>query len=114
VGPCDTKLDCLMQLVQMITREPFFNQLRTQEQLAYGLGIFSWIGYGITSFVIIMYTEENKHTADFVDKRIEQFRAGMSELVSKLSNDEFTAVRESLVANKRLRDRSLSEEVDRN
>ncbi|KAH8338656.1 hypothetical protein KR059_011100, partial [Drosophila kikkawai] len=114
VGPCDTKLDCLMGLVMMITGEPFFNQLRTQEQLGYSLGIFPWLGYGIMAFVITINTQENKHTADFVEKRIEQFRAGMSELVSKLSNDEFAAVRESLVGNKRLRDHSLDEEVGRN
>lgn len=114
VGPCDLKLECLMDLVELIVEEPLFNQLRTQEQLGYSLGIYQRIGYGIMAFVITINTQETKHTADYVERRIETFRAGMSELVSKLSDDEFTSVRETLRSGKRLGDTSLDEEVMRN
>ncbi|XP_016999261.2 nardilysin isoform X1 [Drosophila takahashii] len=114
IGPCDLKLECLMDLIELIVEEPFFNQLRTQEQLGYSLGIHQRIGYGVMAFVITINTQETKHKAEYVERRIEAFRSRMSELVSQMSNEEFKNIQETLISGKRLGDTSLDEEVMRN
>ncbi|XP_037722249.1 nardilysin [Drosophila subpulchrella] len=114
IGPSDLKLECLMDLIELIVEEPFFNQLRTQEQLGYSLGIHQRIGYGIMAFVITINTQETKHRAEYVEQRIEAFRSQMSELVSQMSDTEFKNVQDTLISGKRLGDTSLDEEVMRN
>ncbi|XP_041450144.1 nardilysin [Drosophila obscura] len=114
IGPSDLKLECLMDLVELIVEEPFFNQLRTQEQLGYSLGIHQRIGYGVLAYVITINTQETKHSADYVERRMEAFRSCIPDLVSQLTEIEFNDVRETLISSKRLGDTSLDEEVMRN
>ncbi|XP_017048682.1 nardilysin [Drosophila ficusphila] len=114
IGPNDLKVECLMDLVELIVEEPLFNQLRTQEQLGYSLGISQRIGYGVIAFLIFIVTQETKHKADFVEQRIEAFRSRMSELVSQMSEEDFNDIREILISSKKLGDTSLDEEVMRN
>ncbi|XP_016977512.1 nardilysin [Drosophila rhopaloa] len=114
IGPSDLKLECLMDLIELIVEEPFFNQLRTQEQLGYSLGIHQRIGFGVMAFLITINTQETKHKAEYVEQRIEAFRSRMSELVSQMSDMEFQNIRETLIGGKRLGDTSLDEEVMRN
>ncbi|XP_017080155.1 nardilysin [Drosophila eugracilis] len=114
IGPSDLKLECIMDLVELIVEEPFFNQLRTQEQLGYSLGIHQRIGYGVMAFVITINTQETKHKADYVEERLETFRSRMSDLVSQMSDEEFQGIRDTLISGKRLGDTSLDEEVMRN
>ncbi|XP_033249666.1 nardilysin-like [Drosophila miranda] len=114
IGPSDLKLECMMDLVELIVEEPFFNQLRTQEQLGYSLSLNQRIGYGVLACVITVNTQETKHSADHVDRRIEAFRSRVPELVAQLSETEFDDVRETLISGKRLGEPSLDEEVMRN
>lgn len=114
IGPSDLKMECIMDLVELIVEEPFFNQLRTQEQLGYSLGIHQRIGYGVLAFLITINTQETKHRADYVEQRIEAFRSRMAELVSQMSDTEFKNIRETLINGKKLGDTSLDEEVLRN
>ncbi|XP_052845822.1 nardilysin [Drosophila gunungcola] len=114
IGPSDLKLECTMDLIELIVEEPFFHQLRTQEQLGYSLGIHQRVGYGVLAFLITINTQETKHKADYVEQRIEAFRSRMSELVSQMSDAEFQTFRETLISGKRLGDNSLDEEVMRN
>ncbi|EDX00054.2 uncharacterized protein Dyak_GE23250 [Drosophila yakuba] len=114
IGPSDLKLECIMDLVELIVEEPFFNQLRTQEQLGYSLGIHQRIGYGVLAFLITINTQETKHRADYVEQRIEAFRSRMAELVLQMSDAEFLNIRETLISGKKLGDTSLDEEVLRN
>ncbi|EDV96470.1 GH16264 [Drosophila grimshawi] len=114
LGPCSIRMECLMDLVDQIVEEPFFNQLRTQEQLGYSLAVYQRIGYGILAYILNINTQENKHRADHVEARLEAFRAGMPELVASLSDQEFDEVRATLINGKKLGDHSLDDEVMRN
>ncbi|ALC44693.1 CG10588 [Drosophila busckii] len=114
IGPSNLRMECLMDLVDLIVEEPFFNQLRTQEQLAYSLGLYQRIGYGIQAFVLNINTQESKHRADFVEGRLEAFRASMPALVRQLSEEEFNQLRDTLVNSKKLGNLSLHDEVMRN
>ncbi|XP_030383741.1 nardilysin, partial [Scaptodrosophila lebanonensis] len=114
IGPSDIRQECLMDLVEMIVEEPLFHQLRTQEQLGYSLSIHQRIGYGVLAFIITVNSQETINRAEYVEQRIEAFRARIPELVQELSDEEFLAVRESLISGKKLADTSLEDEVMRN
>ncbi|KAH8413928.1 hypothetical protein KR009_007834 [Drosophila setifemur] len=114
IGPSNLELECIMDLIELFVEEPFFNQLRTHEQLGYSLGIHQRIGYGILAYVITINTQETKHKAEYVERRIESFRSRIPELLSQMSDDEFTDVRETLIRGKKVGDTSLDEEVMRN
>ncbi|XP_030570603.1 nardilysin isoform X1 [Drosophila novamexicana] len=114
IGPCTLKMECLMDLVDLVVEEPFFNQLRTKEQLGYSLGVYQRIGYGILAYILNINTQENKHTAEHVEARLEAFRSRMPELVAQLTDQEFDEVRETLINGKKLADYSLDDEVMRN
>ncbi|SPP85819.1 nardilysin [Drosophila guanche] len=114
IGPSELKLECMMDLVKLIVEEPFFKQLRTQEQLGYSLSMYQCVGYGVLAFVFAINTQETKHSADYVERRLEAFRSCIPDLVSQLSEIEFNDVRETLISSKRVGDTSLVEEVMRN
>ncbi|XP_017156732.1 nardilysin-like [Drosophila miranda] len=114
MGPGDLKLECLMDLVESIAGEPFYSQLRTQEQLGYSLSLDQDTDYGVLACVMTIITQETKHSADHVDQRIEAFRSRIPGLVAQLSETEFDDVRDTLISRKRRGDSSLDEEVCRN
>lgn len=114
IGPCSLRMECLMDLVDLVVEEPFFNQLRTKEQLGYSLGMYQRIGYGILAYILNINTQENKHKAEHVEERLEAFRAGMPRLIDQLTDEEFDEVRTTLINGKKLADYSLDDEVMRN
>ncbi|KAH8365582.1 hypothetical protein KR093_002263, partial [Drosophila rubida] len=114
IGPATIKMEAMLDLVDLIAEEPFFNQLRTKEQLCYSLGIFQRIGYGIMAYMLIINTQETKFSADYVDKRLEAFRLRVPIIISELTDDEFAQMKEAIVNNKRLGDLGLHDEMMRN
>ncbi|XP_060660228.1 nardilysin [Drosophila nasuta] len=114
IGPATIKMEAMLDLVDLIVEEPFFNQLRTKEQLCYSLGIFQRIGYGIMAYMLIINTQETKFNADYVDKRLEAFRLRVPIIISELSDEEFEQMKDALLNNKRLGDHGLFDEMVRN
>lgn len=114
IGPSNLLLECMMDLVELIVEEPFFSQLRTQEQLGYSLGIHQRIGYGILAYIITINTQETKHKADYVENRIEIFRSRIPEIVFQMSGTEFDNILQTLISGKMMGDTGLDEEVMRN
>lgn len=114
VGPATLKMEAMLDLVDLIAEEPFFNQLRTKEQLCYSLGMFQRISYGIMGYILIINTQETKFQADYVDKRLEAYRLRIPSIVSQMDDEEFDQMRETVINNKRLGDHSLFDEMMRN
>lgn len=114
VGPSSLKVECILELLDLITEEPFFNQLRTKEQLCYSLGIYQRIAYGIQGYMLTINTQETKVKADFVEQRLETFRLSVPQIVENLTQEEYEQFRGSLINMKKLGDTSLDDEVMRN
>ncbi|EDW78671.2 uncharacterized protein Dwil_GK13929 [Drosophila willistoni] len=114
IGPSSLRTECLMDLVEFIVEEPYFNQLRTVEQLGYSLGLYQRVGYGVIAYVMTINTQETKHKSEIVESRIEAFRASIPEIISQLSDEEFYELRETLISTKKLSDVNLDDEASRN
>lgn len=114
IGPASLKMEAMLDLVDLIAEEPFFNQLRTKEQLCYSLGIFQRISYGIMAYMLIINTQETKFQADYVDKRLEAYRLRVPVIINDMDDQEFEQMRETIINNKKLGDHSLFDEMMRN
>ncbi|XP_034244574.1 insulin-degrading enzyme isoform X2 [Thrips palmi] len=97
-GTLSTENNMKLELIAQILKEPFFNILRTKEQL----------GYIVRCSIHRSYTEQglmalvqSSRDPDYVEKRIEAFFAHMNELIRDMDEEEFEKHKEA-VAVKRL------------
>ncbi|KAJ1521592.1 hypothetical protein ONE63_003243 [Megalurothrips usitatus] len=97
-GSLSTENNMKLELIAQILKEPFFNILRTKEQL----------GYIVRCTIHRSYTEQglmalvqSSRDPDYVEKRIEAFFAHMHDLICNMSEEEFEKHKEA-VAIKRL------------
>lgn len=98
----------------MIMEEPLFNQLRTLEQLGYNINCLLRDTFGILGYSITVYTQATKFTTEYVDSRIEEFMKMFNELLTKMTEEEFSHIKESLVKLKQTADIDLTEETAKN
>lgn len=98
----------------MIIEEPLFNTLRTKEQLGYNVYCSIRETYGILGFTITVNAQATKSTTQHVDNRIEEFIKQATNLLEKMSRDDFEETRRDLIKMKQCTDVHLKEEVSRN
>ena len=94
--------------------EPLFNQLRTLEQLGYNIFCLMRDTFGILGYSITVCTQATKFTTEHVDERIEEFIKSLNALLQKMTEEEFSNVKEALIKLKQCVDIDLKEEVSRN
>ncbi|CAG2065152.1 unnamed protein product, partial [Timema podura] len=99
---------------QMLMEEPLFNNLRTKEQLGYSISCELRDTFGILGFTISVNTQANKHSADYIDERIEEFLKTFLKFVETLPSEDLKEVRNSIIKLKQSTDLYLREEVTRN
>jgi len=98
----DQALRVRLFLYAQILEEPCFNTLRTKEQLGYIVGSATRRTIGMGSLRIIVQSERD---AAFVEQRIEAFlRETLTELLEKMSEEDFEREKTSLI-NKKLEER---------
>nr|CAD7575760.1 unnamed protein product [Timema californicum] len=105
--------ECQMY-TDMLMEEPLFNNLRTKEQLGYSVSCELRDTFGILGFTISVNSQANKHSADYIDERIEEFLKTFSKFVETLPSEDLKEVRNSLIKLKESADLYLREEVTRN
>ncbi|XP_033221743.1 nardilysin-like [Belonocnema kinseyi] len=108
------KLSVIIELLLMIMEEPLFNQLRTLEQLGYNVFCLMRDTFGILGYSITVCTQATKYTTEHVDDRIEEFMKSFNEIMLKMTEEEFSNVKEALVKLKQCADIHLKEEISRN
>ncbi|XP_039498699.1 nardilysin [Drosophila santomea] len=114
IGPNTVRVESILDLMMMFVDEPLFDQLRTKEQLGYHVGATVRINYGIAGYSIMVNSQETKTTANYVETRIEVFRAKMLQILRHLPEDEYEHTRDSLIKLKLVADMALSTEMGRN
>ncbi|KAL1917702.1 uncharacterized protein VTP21DRAFT_3536 [Calcarisporiella thermophila] len=106
----EVPLRARLSLLSQIAQEPCFNQLRTKEQLGY----FVWSGVrkhpGILGFRIIVQSERD---TQHLEERIEAFLAQLRSIIESLTEAEFKAQVNSLIAKKLEKDKNLQQETHR-
>ncbi|RCI10149.1 hypothetical protein L249_8413 [Ophiocordyceps polyrhachis-furcata BCC 54312] len=97
-------------LVDQMTHEPAFDQLRTKEQLGYI--VFSGIRNFATTcgFRVLIQSEK---TPEYLEKRIEAFMAQFSRTLATMSEAEFEGHKRSLIIRRLEKLRSLDQESSR-
>jgi secreted Zn-dependent insulinase-like peptidase len=96
LGERSLRKDCLVDMMVTIFEEPFFDVLRTKEQLAYSVTIMYESTDGSISLVLMIKCQENKHSARSIATRLLNFvQADMAEILEKLSDDDFDKIKES-------------------
>nr|XP_016924023.1 nardilysin [Drosophila suzukii] len=114
IGPNTVRVESILDLMMMFVDEPLFDQLRTKEQLGYHVGATVRINYGIAGYSIMVNSQETKTTANYVEGRIEVFRAKMLQILRNLPQDDYDHTRDSLIKLKMVADMALSTEMGRN
>jgi len=89
------KNELLNQIVAQYMDEPFFNQLRTQEQLGYVVISRHKVVRDVLGYWVMVQSEKQgcSHLRNSMDKCLEEFR----EKVQKLSDEDFQKSRDSVL-----------------
>lgn len=97
----------------LIAWEPFFDTLRNREQLGYNVSCEYKNNCGILSYSMSVVSQESKHSAEYVDERIERFRWELLTIINEMSDEKFGEFKASLKSKLLKADQSLRAEVSR-
>ena len=97
LGLCSHREDAILALLSQILKEPFFDTLRTKEQLGYVV----WSGMSVMDRVSgIRFLVQSKKAPECVDARIEAFLAGLEAHIADLGDGDFTSFVDAVIAQK--------------
>jgi nardilysin len=111
VGTKVINLKALMDLFDEIVEEPFFNQLRTKEQLGYVVDCSPRVTYRILGFCFRVQSSE--YDPVYLQGRIDNFINGFKDLLDGLDSESFENYKNGLIAKLLEKDPSLSYETNR-
>ncbi|CAN0903648.1 At1g06900 [Linum grandiflorum] len=105
------KLKALIDLFDEIVQEPFFNQLRTKEQLGYVVRSSPRVTYRIHGFCYVV--QSAKYNPVYLEGRVETFINGLEDLLQGLDESSFENYKNGLLSKLLEKDPSLQDETDR-
>ncbi|CAL8470131.1 g9673 [Coccomyxa elongata] len=111
-GPNETRMRAKLDLLEQLLSEPFYDQLRTKEQLGYSVHASTRLTHGILGFDFVVVSAT--HGPQHLDERIEAFLTAFAARLETMSVDEVDDNRQSLIAAKTQKDHTLVDEADRN
>ena len=114
VGRFSSETECSLELLMKVMREPLFNFIRTQKQLGYSVSCAAKNDQDILGFSITVESQEKRHSAWSVDKKIEEFLHNFQSVLQDTNEEDFETMKHSIAAQKRSPDNSLETEVNRN
>lgn len=114
VGKCDIKQECLTELLASILTEPLFDILRTHQQLGYGISCSARKNCCVIGLVITVEYQENQHTSDFIDMKIEEFLIEFESTLNAMNNEDFIAAKRCFMSSKLTTSTDLEVEVKKN
>ena len=111
LGPENHKDYAALSLLEQIMYEPFFDTLRTKEQLGYSVscGLRNTFGMLGFCFAIVSSSFEPVH----IEERVEKFLKDFSKTLSEMTEAEFQQNKKSAVEAKHQQDQTLAEEAER-
>ncbi|CAO1404402.1 unnamed protein product [Diamesa tonsa] len=115
IGKKTIKLNCLLDLLEKVITDPLYDNLRTKEQLGYAVGSAKVNTYGILAMIFVLLSQENKHSAELVNARIEKFVSeDLKKILEEMSDEQFNTIKESTIKMNYVDDVALITEVNRN
>ncbi|CRL01365.1 CLUMA_CG014688, isoform A [Clunio marinus] len=114
IGKATIQKECIAETLVGMMYEPLFDALRSHEQLGYGVACTLRKNSGIIGITITVEYQENRHSSEIVDKKIEEFLNKFYKIFLSMSDKEFSSVKSSLTSIKLVNDTDLEQEVVRN
>ena len=111
LGPDARPGSLLLELLARCLEQPFYQQLRTEEQLGYLVHSGVRFDHGVVG--LRMLVQSSEHDAAFLEARIGAFLHRVPTLLGLMGAADFRAHRQALISQKLERDRSLAEETAR-
>jgi len=105
-GMQETKTNVTVELLEHIANEPFFNQLRTKEQLGYI--VFSGVRRASGTQGIQFIVQSDRHPA-YLERRIDSFLNILNETLHSMTEEEFQHHRSALRVRKAEKPKKLKE-----
>lgn len=107
----DPRTRALVDMVDQLMYEPCYDTLRTKEQLGYTVSSGSRLTHGVMGFGI--FVQSGTHGPLYLDERVESFLVGFEQRLMEMPAEEFEQNRQSLLKAKKMKDKSMIEEVER-
>ncbi|XP_050368324.1 nardilysin-like [Argentina anserina] len=101
----------LIDLFNAIVKEPLFNQLRTKEQLGYGVECGLDLKWDV--FGILFSVQSSMYNPIHLQGRLDNFINGLEELLEELDDDSFRNYKAGLIENLLKKDACLTHETNR-
>lgn len=111
LGPETPEDECLIYLVENYIEEPFFDILRTKEQLGYIVSSYSQKLRGILNFMFLI--QSSTHPPSHLFTRINAFLMTTYEDFKNLTDKQFSKLKKSTKESTMKKDLSLQEEFHR-
>lgn len=106
----DYNIRAKVLLLNQIMREPYFNQLRTKEQLGYIVYSGTWTSVTQYGFYFVIQSEK---TAPYLETRIEKFLETVSKTLEDMSEAEFESNKRSIIDKRLERLKCMEQESKR-
>jgi len=112
IGLKSLREEVLLELVVQFVENPFYEQLRTKEQLGYVIWTLNQYMYGIGVFTLVLQSPEK--SSEFLEERVESFLQSYKDELKDVSDEEFEVRVEGLRAAKMQKYNYLTEEMKAN
>ncbi|KAH9309723.1 hypothetical protein KI387_037634, partial [Taxus chinensis] len=106
-----TRARAVADLFEEIVHEPFFNQLRTKEQLGYVVDCSTRMTHRVLGFCFRV--QSSKHSPPYLLERIYAFIDKVAQILDEMDDKEFQNYKSSLQEKKLEKDPSLIDETNR-
>mmetsp|Transcript_29851 Transcript_29851/g.97207 ORF Transcript_29851/g.97207 Transcript_29851/m.97207 type:complete len:1027 (-) Transcript_29851:78-3158(-) len=107
----DLRNNAMVDLLDQIVYEPYFDTLRTKEQLGYTVYSSRRQTNGVLGFCGVV--QSSNYGPDHIEARIESFLEGFLTTLESMDEEEFERNRSAAIELKLQKDRALADEVDR-
>jgi insulysin len=97
-------------LLDQMTHEPAFDQLRTKEQLGYVVFSGAWFAATTISFRFIIQSEK---TPEYLEGRIDSFLSRYAKTIADMTESEFEGHKRSLITKQSETLKNLDQETNR-
>ncbi|XP_047124379.1 insulin-degrading enzyme isoform X2 [Hydra vulgaris] len=108
VGVQETKVNVLCEIITSMMEEPFYNQLRTKEQLGYIVQCGISCSNSTTGVYLLVQSDKQP---SYVEKRIEIFLLDFEEMILNMDALVFSDYVQSLIENKLEKPKRLDQEA---
>lgn len=113
VGYLTEKESCLLELIEQILYDKFFDELRTKQALGYLVSLSHRYNRKIEGIVCLV--QSNVQSPEFIYKKINKFFDDFNLTdENNLADQDFISHRDALINNLKQKDLTLWDEVDRN